>query len=294
VPLLEIFDDAIWQMALGERAAVEGVLAQLQPVLAVEIGTAQGACLRRIAAHAQEAHSFDLEPPSVPLPGNVTLHTGDSHALLPEFLAELARDGRRVDFVMVDGDHSPDGVRRDLEDLLDSDAVANAVILFHDVANERVRQGIEAVRFDEWAKVAYVDLDWISGQLFAEPSLRNELWGGIGLVVIDDPTSAKADGSVYETRYHPSGPLLARVRDLLVADDTAPPSNTDSPRLAGELDAAHSREVELRAEVLTLSHRIDGAERALENIKSSLSWRLTEPLRSVKRAAARRRGGPSL
>ncbi len=289
---LEIFDDAIWQMSLGERAAVEGVLAQLRPVLAVEIGTAQGACLRRIAAHAQEAHSFDLEPPSVPLPGNVTLHTGDSHELLPAFLADLARDGRRVDFVMVDGDHSAEGVRRDLEDLLDSDAVVRAVILFHDVANERVRQGIEAVRFDEWPKVAYVDLDWISGQLFAEPALRNELWGGLGLVVIDEPARTSANGSVYETRYHPSGPLLARVRDLLVADDEAPPTQSDSPGLAGELDAAQTREAELRAEVLTLSHRIDGAERALENIKSSLSWRLTQPLRAAKRAAARQPARP--
>lgn len=289
---MEIFDDAVWQMSLGERAAVEGVLAQLQPRLAVEIGTAQGACLRRIAAHAQEAHSFDLEPPSLAVPGNVTLHTGDSHELLPEFLAELVREGRRVDFVMVDGDHSAEGVRRDLEDLLESDALAEAVILFHDVANERVRAGIEAVRFEQWPKVAHVELDWISGQLFAEPALRNELWGGLGLVVVDDSTSLDRNGSVYEQRYHPAGRLLARVRDLVVADDEGRDPDADAAALTAELDAARSREAELRAELVTLSHRIDGAERALENIKGSLSWKLTGPLRAVKRTAARRRAAP--
>ena len=90
---MEIFEDPVWQMSLGERAAVEGVLAQLRPALAIEIGSAEGACLRRIAAHAGEAHSFDLQPPSLEMPGNVTLHTGDSHELLPPFLAELAEQG---------------------------------------------------------------------------------------------------------------------------------------------------------------------------------------------------------
>jgi hypothetical protein len=105
----EIFDDPVWQMSLGERAALEGVLSQLQPELAIEIGSMEGACLRRIAAHAREAHSFDLNPPSLPQPDNVTLHTGDSHALLPPFLADLAERGRNVDFVAVDGDHSAEG-----------------------------------------------------------------------------------------------------------------------------------------------------------------------------------------
>ena len=71
---LAIFDDDVWQMSRGERAAVEGVLAQLQPSLALEIGSAEGACLSRIAAHAAEVHSFDLTPPTLPVADNVVLH----------------------------------------------------------------------------------------------------------------------------------------------------------------------------------------------------------------------------
>ena len=79
-------------MSLGERAALEGVLSALNPSLAIEIGTAEGGSLRRIAAHSAEVHSFDLvEPdPATAAIAHATFHSGDSHALLPAFLAELA------------------------------------------------------------------------------------------------------------------------------------------------------------------------------------------------------------
>src|SRR5438067_2063584 len=99
---LALVEDRVWQMSPGERAAVEGILGELRPALAIEIGTAEGAGLRRIAAHAGEVHSFDLEQPSLEPPANAVLHTGDSHHLLPAFLAELAAAGRNVDFALVD------------------------------------------------------------------------------------------------------------------------------------------------------------------------------------------------
>jgi hypothetical protein len=227
---VEIFEDHIWQMSLGERAAVEGMLTQLRPALAIEIGSAEGACLGRIAGHAEEVHTFDVVPPSLPVPPNVTLHTGDSHALLPRVLAVFAAQSRNVDFVIVDGDHSPEGVRQDIEDLLDSTAVAGSIILIHDTANERVRQGVEAVRFAAWPKVAHVELDWIPGQLFAESELRNELWYGLGLVIVDATRLAYLNGSVYEQRYHPAGALLARARDLVLARERVPPRHASGLR----------------------------------------------------------------
>ncbi len=294
---VQIFDGG-WQMSFGERAAVEGVLTRCQPALAIEIGTAEGACLRRIAAHAGEVHSFDLAPPALDPPDNVTLHTGDSHQLLPAFLAQLAELGRTVDFVIVDGDHTAEGVRRDVEDLLDSSALARTVILIHDTANERVRRGLDAVRFTAWPKVAHVELDWIPGQLFAEPALRNELWYGLGLVALDSARLAYRTGSVYEQRYHPAASLLSELRELVVARERVP-ARAYSPlaqtsalrrrvvRLEAQLGQAWTREAELDAQLLPLQHRADGAERALENIKGSASWRMTEPLRTAKRQVAR-------
>ena len=219
---IEIFEDTVWQMSLGERAAVEGLLCQLEPSLAIEIGSMEGACLRRIAAHAEEVHSFDVSPPTLEQPDNVTVHTGDSHELLPRFLASLSEQRRNVDFAIVDGDHTPAGVRQDIEDLLDSPALADTVILIHDTANEGVRRGVDAVRFAAWPKVSHVELDWIPGQLFAEPALRNELWYGLGLVVVDAARLAYQNGSVYERRYQPAGPLLAEIRELVQARERVP------------------------------------------------------------------------
>jgi hypothetical protein len=285
--LPELLEDPIWQMSRGERAAVEGLLSQLKPELAIEIGSMEGACLRRIAAHAKEVHSFDLAPPTLAQAANVRLHTGDSHELLPAFLAELAEQRRNVDFVIVDGDHTPDGVRSDIEDLLDSRAVARTVILIHDMANEGVRRGAEAVRFAAWPKVAHVELDWIPGQLFAEAALRNELWYGLGLVLVDSSRVACLDGPVHEQRYYPAGHLLQEIRELVVARERVPPPARTSP---AETEALRRRVAQLQRELAgtrtresALSFEVAELREVLKDITESVSWRMTEPLRTAKR-----------
>ena len=279
---MEIFHDQVWQMSVGERAALEGVLSQVKPELAIEIGTAEGASCRRIAAHAQEVHSFDLVGPSLDLPPNVTLHTGDSHQKLPEVLDSFAREGRNVDFVLVDGDHSADGVRRDLEDLLDSDALKRSWILIHDINNEEVRRGVDAVRYRGWRKVAYVELDCVPGYMFKEERLLHELWGGLGLVVVDDSLPATSTTEVMQQRYYPAAPLFAEMRDLVVARE-----QDRAARRSGELET-------LRATVADLEAQLDEARAATVRereargyVERSVSWRVTRPLRSAKARARR-------
>lgn len=181
---IELFTVNQWQMAIGQRAALEGLLAQLRPGVAVEVGTAQGGSLGRIAAHSKHVHSFDLgfqvDRSSF---SNVTFHEGDSHELLPRVLADLHADGQNVDFALVDGDHSYEGVKQDLEHLLDSDAVSRTVIVLHDAMNEDVRAGIESVDFESYPKVAFTDLNFV--MQYQEAALMEEVWGGLGLVVVD-------------------------------------------------------------------------------------------------------------
>jgi hypothetical protein len=321
---IDLFTDTVWQMAWGERAAVAGLLGRLAPALAIEIGSMEGACLREIAAHSTEVHSFDLSPPSLPQPANVTLHTGDSHQLLPEVLAGFAARGANVDFVLVDGDHSPEGVRRDLEDLLDSPAVAASVILIHDTANERVRAGVDAVRFSAWPKVTYVDLDWVPGRMFAEPALRDELWFGLGLVLIDAGADALARPEVFEGRYRPAAPLLGLAKTLWLAREAARLADPDGDPvgvLAAELEAARAEAAALRLRALSLQdelvhlrqlrehldactaqlqearaghaqerERREELDRILADVLASPSWKLTGPLRAAKGTLTGRRG----
>lgn len=175
-----------WQMTLGERAALEGVLAAVGPRLAIEIGTAEGGSLARIAGASQEVHSFDLEhDPARDWPANAHLHSGDSHEHLPRVLGELAEAGRRVDFVLVDGDHTADGVRQDVEDLLASPAIDASVVLIHDALNGEVRRGVDAVGLASRPEVAYFDLDFVAGHHSRSGPFAGQLWGGLGLVLVD-------------------------------------------------------------------------------------------------------------
>ena len=276
------FDDNVWQMSSAEQAAIEGLLCRLEPRLAIEIGTAEGAGARCIAAHAEELHCFDLAAPSLGLPDNATMHVGDSHELLPRFLEQLAAEGRNVDFVVVDGDHSASGVRRDIEDLLNSTAVGDTVIVIHDTANERVRHGLDAIRFAAWPKVARVHLDWLPGQLFREPRIANQLWCGLGLVVVDATRTAYGDGEVVEQRYFPAAALLADARDVMLARGSA----GEAPRQTGE----PSELEDLRWELEHARDVIDRQQADLHGLLTSPSWKLTEPLRKGKRRLVSVRG----
>jgi Methyltransferase domain len=250
-PPIQLLGDDLWQMSFGERAALEGILAQARPGLAFEIGTHRGGSLRRIAAHSTEVHTvdiIDLVESRSAFP-NVAFHVGDSREVVPRVLSELTRAGRQVDFVLIDGDHSTDGVRVDLENVLASPATAETIIVLHDAGNDEVRRGIEAAEPDARPGVLYCDLDFLPGYTFARGEMRGQTWGGLGLLV---------------TAARPAAGHTAR-QDLY------------EDRLTRGADVA-----ELRMEAEDL-------RRELAVMRDSWSWRLTAPLRAGMAALQRRR-----
>jgi hypothetical protein len=261
-PTTEILKDIAWQMTFGERAALEGVLAQVKPELSIEIGTAEGGSLRRIAQGSGHVHSFDLVEPAPEIASleNVTLHTGDSHLLLKELLAQLAAEGKNVDFVLVDGDHTADGAEEDLRDLLASPAVGHTVIVMHDTLNDDVREGFARIDFDAVDKVVHSDLDFLVGHLSRGGDFAHQLWGGMGLVLVDDGGEQIA-GIGGDAFYDPFD-IFAAARDEYVGETTAPVPT---------------------AEVLSLRHEVIRSHEEIKTIKRSISWRVTAPLRAAKR-----------
>jgi Methyltransferase domain len=268
-PAALVEQDPHWQMALGERVAIIGVVASIRPTLAIEIGTAQGGSLRRLADWSGHVHSFDIvEPrPEVAALENVTLHIGDSHALLPEVLGELARDGRNVDFVLVDGDHSADGVARDMRDLLDSPAIGATAIVMHDTMNPEVRRGLEAVDYGSYAKVRHVHLDAVAGFPLSAGLFAGELWGGLGVVIVDAEHPRALDAPFTPPTLPPMQPIVIAGLEADAAREAAVREERERGRAA--LEAATAEADQLRTK--------------LAAVEGSRTWRRTEWMRRLKR-----------
>ncbi len=254
-------------MTLDERAALEAILVSMKPSVAIEIGTAGGGSLARISRHSTAVHSFDLAQHlevTAERFGNVTFHFGDSHELLPALLDRLAEAETTIDFVLVDGDHSAHGVRRDLEDLLASPCTESTVILIHDTLNERVRAGLEQIEWNAFEKVSFVDFDFLTGRLFRDGAFRDELWGGFGLVI--------TGGGLGE-------PAIMRV------------DSYEAPEIFDAFLAARTRgDVSGRPtyhEIAHLEHQVAELRRYVTAIVRSRSWRLTTPLRQADKLAQR-------
>lgn len=271
-------------MALGERAAFEGLVSDLRPALAVEIGVAGGGTLARLAAHSEEVHAFDLDTSAVEAPGNVTLHEGRSQDLLGSVLAGFEAQGRNVDFVLIDGDHATEGVRADVEAVLGSAAVGRAVVLMHDTMNEHVRAGIEAARPDAYPKVTYFDMDFVPGRLIRTEDWRNELWGGFGLALVNAASLRYMNGDVRERDYEDPHAALRAWRDRIAERE-----RTSGESLGGTAIARLTRQqleaecVRLRDELRAANERLARAGRELEVFGASRSWRATRPLRTAAR-----------
>jgi hypothetical protein len=275
VQRLEIFARPDWQMPLGERAALAGLVADLKPELSIEIGTAEGGSLERIAAHSDEVHALDLSDELlVRCPPNARFHKGESSVILPELLAGFAADGRNVDFVLVDGDHSPEGVRADFEALLESPAVARTLILVHDSFNPDVRSGIESLGLADNPKVAGFDLDFIPGRLAKLGAFADQFVGGFGLVIVDDGRREEGGRRIElgffsldptPILFHDAYGTLHRAAQLVDAPD-ALTRRRQVARL--RLEPAHVAREQL--------------QRELDALQSSWSWRVTAPLRALK------------
>jgi len=278
-----------WQMSYGERAAFEGLLAQIKPNLAIEIGTAQGGSLKRIVAHSAEVHSFDLvaPPADVACLDNVTFHTGDSHDLLGAFLREASDAGRQIDFVLIDGDHTADGVRRDIVDVLSCDAVQRAVIVLHDTLNPEVRSGIEAAAIGDHPKVALYEPDLVPGYLARREPYRLQMWGGLGLIVVDAAAREERPDAVRDDRFHE---LFAVLRPTVDAMCRIESRGATLDRLNPEdVETAIRREISANRVNDSLRDERDYLRDRLSAIEGSRGWRLVRVWRELRDLVTRRR-----
>lgn len=176
---------AEWQMNDSERLALMAVLARLRPKCAIEVGTYRGGSLSLIAQTAECVYSIDIDPE---IPGkyshikNARFFTGPSDKVLPLLLDKLTRNNIPVEFVLIDGDHSAEGVRRDIEIMLNYRPTRPMIMMMHDGFNPECRRGMIEAEWQRSPYVHFVDLDFIPGRIVETGGGGSgEMWGGLAM-----------------------------------------------------------------------------------------------------------------
>ena len=177
-----------WWMSPAEQAAIVFILDQLRPKIAIEIGTLFGGSLQVLSKYSDQVYSIDIDP-EVPkvignLFANVRYLTGNSDYLLPPLIDDLQQNGAELAFALVDGDHSANGVRKDINHLLRFRPTVPFYILMHDSFNPECRAGMRAADWENNPYVQAVELDFVPGVVNPAPAFRNQLWGGLALAIL--------------------------------------------------------------------------------------------------------------
>jgi len=171
-------------MSPSEQVAMVFLLEHLRPKVAIEIGTRFGGSLQVLAQFCDRVYSIDIDP-DVPkrLAGkfpNVEYLTGPSDDLLPPLINRLQRERAELSFALIDGDHSTDGVRKDVDNVLRFRPVVPLYIVMHDSLNPACRAGLREAQWAANPVVHAVELDFVAGIVNPAPACRG-IWGGLAV-----------------------------------------------------------------------------------------------------------------
>lgn len=161
-----------WQMTRCEKFSLAALLEHAKPEIAIEVGTYKGGSLQVMAKHASKVYSLDISPECAVELGphfeNVKFLTGNSNLLLPDLLKTISQSAEHLGFVLIDGDHSTDAVRNDVNAVLDYAPVRPLFLVCHDSFHPECRKGILQA---DWARnphVHYVEIDFVPGVFHQE------------------------------------------------------------------------------------------------------------------------------
>jgi len=177
-----------WHMSPSERVMIMYLIEHLRPRAAIEIGTWFGGSLQVLARHCGRVYSLDIDPEvEERLKGrfeNVEYLIGRSEETLPPLIDRLQRENTEVGFVLIDGDHSTDGVRTDIDNILRYKPSTTLYIMMHDSFNPVVRRGLRAANWAGSPYVHRVELDLVAGGVNTHPNFRGQLWGGLAIAIL--------------------------------------------------------------------------------------------------------------
>ncbi len=152
-------------MSRWEKYAFDTFLRWLRPQLAIEVGTFRGGSLQILASHSTKVVSLDIsdEPKRALFDkfSNVSFQVGDSRKLLPELIQSVNEGKDVLQFVLIDGDHSTEGVRADIESVLEVKPRAEIYVFMHDSFHPPCREGMLSAAWSGCPFVHYLELDFV-------------------------------------------------------------------------------------------------------------------------------------
>lgn len=180
----------VW-MTRAERLLIYTLVFTLRPLRYLEIGTLKGGSALVVSAAMDALNSggklvcVDPTPQIAPehwtlLEQRTTLLTGYSPDILPH--AQEAAGGP-FDFVLIDGDHTYEGVLRDANGVLPH--LANgAYLLFHDSLFADVARGLQ--EFAEYHADTIVDFGTLTREatFHTLPDGQSQRWGGLRMMQV--------------------------------------------------------------------------------------------------------------
>jgi Methyltransferase domain len=208
-PRTFLFDqlDFHWQMSRAEKFALQSLLAYSQPEIAIEVGTYQGGSLQILAQQTQQVYSLDIDTQVKanlgPHFSNVDFISGDSAETLPILVNQLNARSAAVGFVLIDGDHSEAGVRRDINAVLQLRPQRDIIIVMHDSFNPGCRSGIQTAAWQDCPYVSFMELDYIPGTYYDEPldtASERSMWGGFAVALLTAEPRERADRQISQSQ----------------------------------------------------------------------------------------------
>lgn len=183
-----------WMMSSWEKHTFISLLTALKPDAAIEIGNASGGSLQVLNKLVPKVFALDIYPevqePLKKMFPDVHYITGKSWEVLPDLLKKIADEKIKLGFILIDGDHTPEGVRNDINAILRNyKPICRLVILFHDSFNPDCRKGILQAGWTDCPFVHYVDIDYIPGtyvnDLYNGKIQQKTMWGGFCMAVLE-------------------------------------------------------------------------------------------------------------
>lgn len=178
-----------WWMTDAERLALTGLLSQIRPALAIEIGVFRAGSLTPIARFADKVYALDIDPSCQARFHdkftNVEFVTGDAAETLPTLLTRLQATRAPLGFILLDAEHSRDGVRRDIDNILRYVPERPLYVLMHDSFNPECRRGMREAAWAANPHVHLVELDFVPGRFVTrEEDGFRQMWCGFALAVL--------------------------------------------------------------------------------------------------------------